>query len=175
MRALNRLRNVQRALEPVVFAVERLRLVGLSDVGPHLQRNLYGLLQQLEATGQRGERHTEPTVFFFVPRRPDAEVGAPSRKHIQCRGRLDQNARMAIRDPRHHRAQLDAPRAPCGEGEGAPAFQHVVIHGADNRDLEEVIHHPQAIKTGALRPLGDGAKRLAETGSAPWPGEIGYL
>src|SRR5437879_8909696 len=80
VRALYGLRRVQRALELVVLAV-----IWLFVARPHLQRDLQCLFQPLEALGRRGDRHTQPTMLLLVPRRADAEIGAPTREYVERR------------------------------------------------------------------------------------------
>src|SRR5699024_8148699 len=55
VRALDGLRGVEGAAEPVVLAGIRLVVVA-----PHLQADLQGLLEALETLGGAGERQAEP-------------------------------------------------------------------------------------------------------------------
>ena len=125
-------------------------MVGPLIASPHLAGDLQQLLQPLEALGERGERHAQPLVLLLIPGGADAEVRAPLREDIESGGGLDEDARMAIRDARHQRSQAQMIGAPGDEGQRAPALQHLVFWLANSGDLEEVIHHPEAVESGAL-------------------------
>src|SRR5262249_48380434 len=100
--------------QPVVLPVER-RVV----TAPHLVCDLEQLLKTLKPLGQRWEGDAQ--TGHLMPTRPrlsDGEIGrdvewragtnaehhSASRQHIERRHGLDQDARMAIRDRRHHGA-----------------------------------------------------------------------
>ena len=59
-----------------------------------------------------------------------------------------------------------------GEGERGVALEHVLLGGAEPGDLEEVVHHPEAVEAGVLGALGDVAEGRAER-SGP-PGQVKY-
>src|SRR5215831_18479118 len=63
---------------------------------PHLQRDLDGLLEALEALLQRWERHAECNSFMFVPASPYTEIRSTARKHVESRHRLHQNTRIPV-------------------------------------------------------------------------------
>lgn len=82
---------------------------------------------------------------------------------------------MTIGDAGNHRTELDAVGAASGEGEGAPALEHFVFGWAYASYLEEVIHDPHAVETGALGAFCYQPEGVTKIGLAAGPGEVGDL
>src|SRR5215213_9824337 len=91
MRTAHGRRVVHRLLEAVMLA-----LIRLDFSRPHLVGDLQGFFQPLEALGGRRERHAQAPGLALVPPRADAEVGAPTREHVEGGGGLQQDARITV-------------------------------------------------------------------------------
>src|SRR5207248_2502898 len=87
----------------------------------------------------------------FVPRRTDTEIGPPTGQHVQGSDGLDQNAGMTVDDAGHQGAQARPLRHAGKVAESTVALQHRFVSLTNNGDLEEVIHHPDAGKSGLVR------------------------
>src|SRR5487761_655071 len=75
---------------------------------------------------------------------------------------------MAIGHAGYERAEAQMVGAASGEGQRAPAFEHLMFSGANASNLKEMVHHPQAVESGALGLLRDGAKLIAQMRRATW-------
>src|SRR5437016_13905994 len=75
VRARERLRRVERALELIVLAPERLFAAAFAF--PHLLADLECLLEPLEPLLDWRERDAEAAAFCFVPCGADAQPGTP--------------------------------------------------------------------------------------------------
>jgi hypothetical protein len=87
--------------------------------------------------------HAEGEVLPLEPAGADAEVSPATGEDVERGHRLHQDAGMVVGDAGHHRAEADAAGDGGGRGQRAVALQHGVLGGADLRDLEIVIHHPE--------------------------------
>ena len=95
MRAAKALRRVQGAFHPDVLAVERPLVAPLA--GPHAQAGLDGLLEQLEALGERRERQAEALGLLRVVPGADAEHRPAAREDVERRHDLGEQAGVAVR------------------------------------------------------------------------------
>ena len=82
---------------------------------------------------------------------------------------------VAVRHTRDERAQADGRRAPRKEPESRVALEHVLPVPADRRDLQEVVHHPEAGETGLVRGRGDVRQPGGALGRPAGPAEAGDL
>jgi hypothetical protein len=64
------------------------------------------------------------------------------------------------------RPELDPLGDAGGETEGGVPFEHRPLGGADRRDLEEVVHHPEGIEPGGVGGAGDVGEGRADGGGA---------
>ena len=150
-------------------------LEGALVTGPHLLRDLQGLLEPLEPLAGRRERHAKAAVLPLVPGRADAQPGAPARQHVERRHRLDEDPRMAVGHAGDQGSQGDPFRDAGRERERGVALQHLVLGRADHADLEEVVHHPETGEADLVSVARDPGKRRPD---APWsvgPGEVADL
>ena len=140
-----RLRRVERALERVVLAA-----VGLLVAVPHLQADLQGLLQPLEALRDRRERDAEPARLLLVPGRPDAEPRPAVRQHVEGGDDLGQDARLPVDHAGDHGEQLRARGAGGQVAERGVPLEHLLLGRPHDRDLEEVVHHRDVLEPGVV-------------------------
>src|SRR5215210_3751362 len=149
--------------------------VGLNLVRPHLVSDLERLLETLESLLRGWKRHAEAQRLALVPARADAEVGASAREHVERGGGLDEEARIAVDDAGHQRAELRPLRHPGQVAQGAVALEHRLLGLADDAYLEEVVHDPQARETGLVRGPADLGQFVAYPPVPVRPGEAGNL
>jgi hypothetical protein len=101
-------------------------------------------------------------MLLFIPGRADAKIGSPVREHIQRSCCLDQQARITIGDAGNHCSQLDAIGMPGGKRQGAITFQHLVLSRSYYRNLEKMIHDPEAVEASPFRTLCNNGKCIAK-------------
>ena len=91
---------------------------------------------------------------MLVPGGADSEISPPTREYVQRGHRLDHQRRVAVNDAAHQQPDLDLVRDPGEEAQCRIALQHLRFWLAQPRsELEEVVHHPQAIETALVRRL----------------------
>src|SRR4029079_750850 len=83
-------------------------LVGPVVVAPHLEADLQGLLEPLEALGDGRKRDAEARVLAVVTGGADAELGPPARQHVERRDGLGEQPWVAVRDPGDQKTEPDA-------------------------------------------------------------------
>ena len=89
------------------------------------------------------------------PRRAESALGAAGRQHVERCHDLRQVGDIAICDARDEGAETD-PLGRRGEvAEGRVRVEHRFPVPTDLRDLQHVIHHPDRVEAGVLRPPGD--------------------
>src|SRR5205823_2653671 len=88
--AAQALGDVQRSLEPEVFAVEGLLATPLAF--PHLQADLQRLLQSLEPFGDWRERNAKAAAFRLVPGGADTEPRPAAREDVKGRHGFGEHA-----------------------------------------------------------------------------------
>src|SRR3979411_1840274 len=71
---------------------------------PHLQADLEGFLEALEALLDRGKGDAEAATLGFVPGGTNPEPRAPGREDVEGGDRLGEDARLVVNDARHHGA-----------------------------------------------------------------------
>ena len=64
-------------------------LVGVAFASKHMLRDLKGFLQALKALFEWWIRNAQPDMLAFEPGCTQTKKRSPSRKHIECRDRLD--------------------------------------------------------------------------------------
>src|SRR2546427_8184602 len=104
VRAREGLRRVERPLELVVLAPERLFAAAFAI--PHLLADLQSLLEPLEPLLDWWEGDAEAAAFCFVPCGADAEPGATAGEDIESGDRFGEDARLMVDDARHHGAEF---------------------------------------------------------------------
>src|SRR5690349_22036074 len=149
-----------------MVAFKRLRLTR-----PHLKRDPQEVFQPLEPLCHWRKRNAQPAMLLFVPARADAKIGPSAGEDIERRRRLDQDARIAIRNASDHRAQADALGFARGKRQRAPPLQHLLLFRANPANLEEMIHHPQAIESGVFCAPCDVAEGAPQLLGAAGPGK----
>src|SRR5438067_4927490 len=102
VRAREGLRRVERALELVVLATERLFAAAFAF--PHLLADLECLLEPLEPLLDWRERDAEAAALRLVPGRADAQPGAPAGEDVESGDRLGEDARLVVDHAGHHGA-----------------------------------------------------------------------
>jgi hypothetical protein len=140
---------------------------------PHLEQDLEGLLQLLEALGCGRERDAEPATLLLVPAGPDSEPGSTAGEDVQGGDDLAQDARATVVDAGHHRAEGEAGGLAGQEGEEGVPLEHGVLGGAVDPDLEEVVHDGDGGEAGLVGEAGDLAEIVTERGGGFGPGEVG--
>src|SRR5438034_767041 len=170
VRAREGLRRVERALELIVLATERLFAAAFAF--PHLLADLECLLEPLEPLLDGRERDAEAAALGFVPCGADAQPGAAAGEDVESGDRLGENARLMVDDARHHGAEFRSLGHRRNVAERAVAFEHLVVFRAVHADLPEVVHHPDGIETGLVRRARNVGERGAEVGRPRRPGEI---
>src|SRR5437762_3419346 len=170
VRAREGLRRVERALELIVLATERLFAAAFAF--PHLLADLECLLEPLEPLLDGRERYAEAAALGFVPCGADAQPGAAAGEDVESGDRLGENARLMVDDARHHGAEFRSLGHRRNVAERAVAFEHLVVFRAVHADLPEVVHHPDGIETGLVRRPRNVGERAAEVGRPRRPGEI---
>jgi hypothetical protein len=142
-------------------------------LAPHLQADLQGLLETLEALAQRREGEPESLCLLLTPRRADTQPGAPARQHVKGGHDLRQEARVAVDHPGHEGVQQN----PFGDRrkvpEGGVGLEHALLGRAHRTDLPEVVHDGQAGNPAGLGLAGEAPQRRCELRRAAVPGEIG--
>jgi hypothetical protein len=159
VRSRDWLRIQERIRRPDVAAIERGTLAA-----PHLVGQLQGLLESFESLAPSGEGDSQPTRLGLVPAGAESQVGSTTRQHIQRRGDLHEQARLAKVDGPNEGPQPDPGRGAGQEAEGRVCLEHRRLRPAQagiGRKLPEVVHDPQA---GEARPFG-GAGDLAQAGA----------
>src|SRR5438094_9116722 len=106
VRAREGLWRVERALELIVLAPERLFAAAFAF--PHLLADLECLLEPLEPLLDWRERNAEAAALRLVPGGADAQPGATAGEDIESGDRLGENARLMVDDARHHGAEFRA-------------------------------------------------------------------
>src|SRR5438874_6940159 len=106
VRAREGLRRVERALELIVLATERLFAAAFAL--PHLLADLECLLEPLEPLLDWRERDAEAAALGFVPGGADAEPGAAAGEDVERSNRLGEDARLVVDHARHHGAEFRA-------------------------------------------------------------------
>ena len=167
MRPGQRPRRVQRPLQLVVPAVE-----GAVVAAEHLQADLQGLLQPLEALGDRRERDAEPAGLLLVPRRADAEPRPAAGQHVERSDDLREDPGVAVGHAGDQGQQFGPRRVRGQVAERGVGLEHLVIDRADRLDLEEVVHHGEELEAGVVRGAGHGSQVRPEPGRAARRGEV---
>src|SRR5207248_9690060 len=106
VRACERLRRVERALELIMLAT--VRLFAAAFAFPHLLADLECLLEPLEPLLDWRERDADATAFCFIPCGADAQPGAPAGEDIESGDCLGENARLVVDHARPHGAEFRA-------------------------------------------------------------------
>src|SRR5215217_5024218 len=126
---------------------------------PHQRQQLERVLEPREALGQRRELPAVEPVLALEPGRADPAQRAAARQHVERRDDLREVGDVAVRDAGDERAEPDPLRHSGEVGERRVAFEHVVPLAPDLRDLEEVVHHPEAREARLLGGAGELAER----------------
>jgi len=79
---------------------------------------------------------------------------------------------VAVGHAGHQGAERDGLRDARGIRERRVALEHLVLRRADIRDLEEVVHDPQARHAGLVGVAGDPGEGGADAGGSTRPGEV---
>src|SRR5215831_17889148 len=108
MRPTQALGRVERALQPVVCAVERL-VVAM----PHLETDTKRFFEALEPLAERRERDPKPQALLGIPTSADAKKRAAAGQHVQRRNDLRQQPRVAVMHARDQRTELDLSGLAC--------------------------------------------------------------
>ena len=133
---------------------DRPALEARSARAPHERQQLERVLQAGEALGERREVPAVQPVLALEPGGAESAHGAPAGDDVERREDLGEVAEVAVRDAGDERAELH-PLGHAGEvAERRVALEHVLPLAADLRDLQEVVHHPQAREAGAPRRRG---------------------
>src|SRR4029079_5747301 len=137
----------------------------------HAVGHAQGVLEQLEAVGQRRKAEAEGAGLLGVPGGADAEPGAATAEHVEGRRGLHPQAGRAVM----HAAHEEAEARPGGHGrevaERGPALEHRVTRRADAPDLEEVVHDADRVAADLVRVPGDPSQRRPDLGIAAGPRE----
>src|SRR5215218_3598146 len=163
------LREVERALEPIVLPLEGTLVAALA--APHPQADLDRLFQHLEALLLRREGYSQPACLFFVVARADAEPGTSLREYVERGHRLCQNGRMTEMYPRNHRCEHGPLRVGGQERQGRVAFRLVGQRATHNRVLPDVIRHADAVETCLFRGPSDICEGPSESRRSSFPVE----
>ncbi len=148
---------VQRPFELVVLAAE-----GSLVAPPHLQADLQRLLEPLESLGEGRERDAKAARLLLVPRRADAQPGPTAREHVKRRDDLGQDARVPV-DGAGDQGQQPGPGGAGGQvAKRRVGLEHVLLRRADHGDLEEMVHHADAVEAGLVCGPRDGRELAAE-------------
>src|SRR5207302_7408772 len=166
VRAREGLRRVERALELIVLAPERLFAAAFAF--PHLLADLECLLEPLESLLDWRERYAEAAAFCFVPGGANAEPGATPGEDVESGNRLGEDARLVVDHAGHHGAELGALGHRGDVAERAVALEHLVMFGTVHADLPEVVHHPNGVEAGLVRGARNVGERAAELGGPCW-------
>ncbi len=169
MRLLQRLGVALRAVELEVLAV-----VGGVGLGPHRPHDLDGLGQHGDAVLRRQELVAVPPELVLVPPRADPPVEAAAADHVDVRGDLRQQTRVAVRRAPDHLAEPHPGRPLAEGGEGGPALEHRLV-GRSGHVVEVVVDPDRVIAEplgelgdlDRLGPLGFGAVDVDELGLPP--------
>lgn len=136
--------------------IDQTSAKGLAAVRPRRPREADGVLEKREALAQGRKRHPQYGRLMFEPACPDAEVRAAAGEHVQGRGQLDEQRRMPIDDPRDQRAETDPRGVSRDEPKRGVRLEHRVRLGRSPcRDLEEVVHEPEAGEASLLSTARD--------------------
>ncbi len=160
----------QRLRKLVVLATER---AGVATEG--LVRQLERLFESFEALLERREWNTERVMLLLEPRRADAEEGAPPGQYVQCRDLLEQEARIAVRDPRDLNAQPDLGRHPGDKAERGIGLEHRLLIAVIGREREVVVHDGDLAESSLLRRARDGSQVVGQGIRTARPGKNWYV
>ena len=106
-------------------------------------------------------------MLALEPRRAEAAHRAPAGQDVERRDDLREVREVAVRDAGDERAEADALGHAGEVAERRVALEHVLPLAPDLRDLQEVVHDPEAREAGLLggaRDLGErrrGRRRMA--------------
>ncbi|MQA81797.1 MAG: MFS transporter [Streptosporangiales bacterium] len=122
-----------------------------------------------------GERDAETARLLLVPARADAEPRTTAGEDVERRHGLQQDAGMAVVDAGHERAELQPLGARRGPGQGRVGLEHRLLGRTEHRDLEEVVHGPQAVDAGVLSAGDDALHQRGDARGAVTGGELAYV
>ena len=124
---------------------------------PHQRQELKRVLEPVGALAERRELPPVQPVLALEPGRPEPAHRAPTGHDVEGRDHFRQVSDVPVGDPGDERAQPD-PLGHAGEvAERRVALEHVLPLAPHLRDLDEVVHHPEAREAGLLgrpRDLG---------------------
>ena len=149
-----------------------LAVIGGVGVAPHLQADLQGLLEPLEALRRAREEQAESLGLLAVPRRADAEPRAALGEHVERGDDLGEHAGVAVADRGDPREQLDLLGARGEVAERGVGLEHLVLGRAEHLDLEQVVHHAHALEPGLLGRDDDARQVVGEAGAPRRVGEV---
>jgi hypothetical protein len=140
---------------------------------PHLQADLEGLFEALEALCGWGKGQTEAPGLLFVPGGPNAKHGPPAGKHVERRDDLGDEARRSVDDARDQGEELNPGGVGGDKAQRRVGLEHLLLHFANVSDLPQVIHDANAIEAGLIAGAGYRRKVVAKAGWPPRKREVG--
>ena len=84
------------------------------------------------------------------------------RDHVERGHRLRQQRRIAVGHTGHQRAEASRFRPGRERSEQRVRPEHLQLGGADERQLEEMVHHENGVEPGFLAGDGDGRDLLEQ-------------
>jgi hypothetical protein len=141
----------------------------LGDPGPHISGSSERVLEQRVALGEGREIPAVQPVLALEPGGADATDRAAAREYVECRDDLCEVRDVAVRDPSDERPQPETLRDAGEVPERRVALEHVLPLPADLRDLEEVVHQPEALEARLLSGARHVGERGGRAGRMPWP------
>jgi hypothetical protein len=78
-------------------------------------------------------------------------------------------------DARDQRAESDPLSLRRREGQGGPGLEHGLLRDPHHADLEEVVHHPQAVQASLVSLARKPAERRPDVGLVAAVAEAGKL
>ena len=135
---------------------------------PHQRQQLERVLEAGVALAQRREVPAVEAVLALEPGGAEAAHRAAAGEHVERRDDLRQVGDVAVRDAGDERARGGSARHAGEVAERRVALEHVLPLAPDLRDLEDVVHDPEAREAGLLGGARDG-RRARPRSSAGCP------
>ena len=126
---------------------------------PHERQQLERVLQQRVAVRARREVPAVELVLALKPGRAEAAHRAPAAQHVERGDDLREVREVAVRDAGDERAEADRLGHAREVAERRVALEHVLPLAPDLRDLQQVVHDPEAGEAGLLGRAGDVGER----------------
>jgi hypothetical protein len=134
---------------------DRAALEARRALAPHERQQLERVLEAGVALGARLKVPAVQRMLALEPRRAQAAHRAPTRQHVERRDDLREVRDVAVGDAGDERPEPDVLGDAREIAEGRIALEHVLPLAPDLRDLQEVVHDPQAREAGRLGRLCD--------------------